>query len=290
MSFSSTPPMASVFDDVSARFALSALPAVLACLTERPGASALTWFFEMFLTCFFSFLFRMLLIAVGAAMAVPANATTRAANATIIAGDGRLPSNSSSMTPLFRWVGSSARTTHPVSFGIAPRCWAPYPCRLPRARGSSGVAHPLQDRDLADLRWLQVVPENPARPGVLAFDLDHRPRCGDQVHRQVVRRGLQVLPQDLNRVNGRSDRGVVVDLARLDQQAVLQVRETAALADTPSAQVDGDRAAEHEVDLGEVFIGHHPAVAQGPLDRGCLAQLLRRQLAGLQQAERVDVA
>src|SRR5262245_54257109 len=76
---------------LSARFAVSALPAVLACFTERPGASALTWFFEMFLTCFFSFLFRMLLIAVGAAMAVPANATTRAANATIIAGDGRRP-------------------------------------------------------------------------------------------------------------------------------------------------------------------------------------------------------
>src|SRR3954453_15315370 len=77
------------FVATSARFAVSALPAVVACFTESVGASALIWFLAMFFACFFSFLFRMLLIAVGAAMAVPANATIRAIAATIIAGDGR---------------------------------------------------------------------------------------------------------------------------------------------------------------------------------------------------------
>src|SRR5215207_6592343 len=75
----------------SASLALSAVPAVLACFTESPGARLLTWFLAMFLTCFFSFLFRMLLIAVGAAIAVPANAMIRAVPATIIAGEGRRP-------------------------------------------------------------------------------------------------------------------------------------------------------------------------------------------------------
>src|SRR5262249_37292576 len=90
----------SAFVALSACFALSALPAVLACFTERPGARALIWFLAMFLACFFSFLFKMLLIAVGAAIAVPANATTRATIATIIAGDGRRPFELVIKTPL----------------------------------------------------------------------------------------------------------------------------------------------------------------------------------------------
>src|SRR5215207_2547540 len=82
------PPRASAFVATSARFAVSAL---FALATASPGASWLTWFLAMFLTCFFSFLLRMLLIAEGAAIAVPANATIRASAATIIAGDGRRP-------------------------------------------------------------------------------------------------------------------------------------------------------------------------------------------------------
>src|SRR5215207_4231058 len=85
---SACPPRASALAAVSARFAVSAF---FALATESPGASLLTWFLAMFLTCFFSFLLRMLLIAVGAAIAVPANATIRASAATIIAGDGRRP-------------------------------------------------------------------------------------------------------------------------------------------------------------------------------------------------------
>jgi hypothetical protein len=45
-------------------------------------------------------LVRMLLIAVGAAIAVPANATIRAVIATIIAGDGRRPFELVIETPL----------------------------------------------------------------------------------------------------------------------------------------------------------------------------------------------
>ena len=114
---------------------------------------------------------------------------------------------------------------------------------------------------------------------VLALDLDHRARGRDQVDRQVVVGDHQVLAQDLDRVDGGRDRGVVVDLARLDQQPVLEVGEAAALADPGAAQVDRDRAAEHEVDLGQLLEGDDAAVAQRPLDRRRLAHLALRELA-----------
>src|SRR5262249_21078927 len=72
-----------------ASVAVLAVLAVLAFATESPGAALLIWFLAIVLTCFFSCLFRMLLIAVGAAIAVPANATISAARATVIDGEGR---------------------------------------------------------------------------------------------------------------------------------------------------------------------------------------------------------
>ena len=45
------------------------------------------------------------------------------------------------------------------------------------------VPHPLEDRDLVDLRRLQVVPEDPPRAVVGSLDLDHRARGRDQVDR-----------------------------------------------------------------------------------------------------------
>src|SRR3954451_308617 len=270
-SFSATPPSASAFVAASARFAVSALPA---CFTESVGASALIWFLAMFFACFFSFLFRMLLIAVGAAMAVPANATIRAIAATIIAGDGR------------RLFGLVIETP----FSLWSRSRPPYPGRSPSSKERSGVAHPLEDRDLANLGRLQVVPEDPAGPGMLALDLDHRARRCDQVHGEVVGGRLQVLAQDLNRVHGRRDGRVIVDLAGLDQEAVLEIREAAALADAAAAEIDGDGPAEHKVDGGEVLVGHHAAVTHGALDRRGLPQLLSGELARLEQAKRMDVA
>ena len=77
-----------------------------------------------------------------------------------------------------------------------------------------------------DLGRLQVVPEDPARPVVLALELDHGAGCRDHVDGQVVVGQRQVLAQDLDRVDGGGDDGVFVDQALLDQQGVLQVRET----------------------------------------------------------------
>src|SRR5215216_2052382 len=50
----------------------------------------------------------------------------------------------------------------------------------------SGVATSLQDRDLVDLRWLEVVPEDPSRAVVLALYVDHGSGRGDHVDREVV--------------------------------------------------------------------------------------------------------
>ena len=83
---------------------------------------------------------------------------------------------------------------------------------------------------------------------------------GDQVDRQVVGGHHQVLAQDLDRVDGGRDRRVVVDLAGVDQEPVLEVGEAAALADPGAAEVDRDRAAEDEVDLGQLLEGDDPAV------------------------------
>ena len=71
-------------------------------------------------------------------------------------------------------------------------------------------------QEVADLRRLQVVPEDAARPLVLALDLDHRARRRDQVDGQVVGDHRQVAAQDLDRVDGGGDRRVVVDLAGVD--------------------------------------------------------------------------
>ena len=76
-----------------------------------------------------------------------------------------------------------------------------------------------------------------------------------------------------------SRRGVVVDLARRRSEPVLEVGEAAALADPRAAEVDGDRAAEHEVDLRQLLDGDHPPVAQRALDRRRLAHLLARACA-----------
>jgi hypothetical protein len=91
-------------------------------------------------------------------------------------------------------------------------------------------------------------------------------------------------------MHGRGDRGVIVDLPGMDQQPVLEVGETAALAHSGTAQVDRDRAAEHEVDVGKVLFGDHPAVPHRALDRGRLADLLGGELARVEQPERVCVA
>src|SRR5262245_31865527 len=60
---------------------LLAVSAVLALLTERPGASLLTWFLAMFFACF--------LVTNAAPIAVPPSAAISATMATTIAGDGR---------------------------------------------------------------------------------------------------------------------------------------------------------------------------------------------------------
>ena len=69
----------------------------------------------------------------------------------------------------------------------------------------SRVSHPLQHRDLVDLRRLEVVPEDAARAVVDALDVDRRARGDDQVDREVVVGHHQVLAQDLDRVDGRRD-------------------------------------------------------------------------------------
>ena len=67
-------------------------------------------------------------------------------------------------------------------------------------------------------------------------------------------------------------------------------REAAALADPRALEVDRDRAAEDEVDVGELVVGDHPAVAQHALDRRRLAHLLGGELVRVEQPERMLVA
>ena len=155
---------------------------------------------------------------------------------------------------------------------------------------ASGIPHAFQHRDLADLRWLQVVPEDAARALVLALDFDHRARRSDQVDGKVVLRGHQVLAEDLDRVHGRRHHRVVVDLAGVDQDSVLEVVVAAALADPGAAEVDRDRAAEDEVDLRQLVVGVQPAVLERTLDRRCLFHRLFGQVLGVEHAEGVGVA
>ena len=91
-------------------------------------------------------------------------------------------------------------------------------------------------------------------------------------------------------MDGGGDDRVVVDLPGLDQQPVLEVREAAALADPRAAEVDRDRAAEDEVDLGHLLQGDHLAVAQRSLDRRRLPDAALTAACGVEQPERVLVA
>src|SRR5829696_4152608 len=135
-----------------------------------------------------------------------------------------VPSSSSSqLPPIAGWT----RPMTSVVLRMRSSPGQPIPISRGGARARSRVAHPLEDRDLANLRWLQVVPQDSARARVLALDLDHRPRGRDQIDRQVMGGALQVLAQDLDRMRGGGDGGVVVDLAGLDQESVLEVGEAA---------------------------------------------------------------
>ena len=179
--------------------------------------------------------------------------------------------------------GSALRCATRSDRPMTPKCAAPYALR-------SGVAHSFENGDLADLRGLQVVPENPAGPLVLALDVDHGARGGDQVDRQVVRGHHQVAAEDLGGVDGGRHRRVVVDLAGVDQDPVLEVRVAAALADPGAAQVDRHGAAEHEVDLGQLFEGDHAAVLERALDRRRLLQRVFAQRLRVEDAKRMGVA
>ena len=77
-----------------------------------------------------------------------------------------------------------------------------------------------------------------------------------------------------------------VDLARLGQQAVLEVREAAALAEPGALEVHGHRAGEHEVELGHLVQVDHLAVLERALDRGGLAALAPRSACAGRAAER----
>src|SRR6202012_5877342 len=136
----------------------------------------------------------------------------------------------------------------------------------------SGVAHAFEHGNFADLGGLEVVPEDAAGAVVLALDVDHRAGSGDQITGKVVVGDHQVLAHDLDRVDRGADGDVVVDLARLDQDPVLEVVVAAAFAYPRAAEVDGDRAAEDEVDLRQVVEGDDLPVLQRALDRRRLLQ------------------
>src|SRR5439155_25578372 len=102
------------------------------------------------------------------------------------------------------------------------------------------VADPLEDRDLVDLWWLEMVPKDAGRPAVDPLDLDHRAWRRDQIDGQVMVGDHQMLAQDLDRVDGGRHAGAIVDLALLDEEPVLEVGEPAALAEPRPAEVHGD--------------------------------------------------
>src|ERR1700685_3484399 len=93
------------------------------------------------------------------------------------------------------------------------------------------VTHPFQNRDLANLGWLKMIPKDAAGSLILALHIDHCPRGGDQIDRQVVCGHHQMPPQDLSWVHGRCHRRMVINLACVDQDSILQVRIAAAFAD-----------------------------------------------------------
>ena len=70
----------------------------------------------------------------------------------------------------------------------------------------------------------------------------------DEVDAEVVLGLRQLLVQHLERVDGRRNRGRGAHEAGLDEQAELEIRVAAALADTDAVAVDGDGAADDEVD------------------------------------------
>src|SRR5215212_2579748 len=159
-----------------------------------------------------------------------------------------------------------------------------------RFAAGSRVAHSLEDGDLVYLGRLQVIPEDAPRPIVITLDLDNGPRGGDQVHGQIMACDHQMVAKDLDRVDRRGDDGVVVDLAGLDQDAVLEVREATALADSRPGQIDGDGSTQDEVDLGKLFERDHASVPKRALDRRRLAHLVASEALGIQKAKGMAVA
>ena len=125
----------------------------------------------------------------------------------------------------------------------------------------------------------------PRGPRMVA-DLDHVRRMSPiKSDGQIVVGHHQVLAQDLDQVQGGRDDRVVVDLAGLDQKAVLDVGEAPALADAAPSRL----TATEPVSTTSISGSSSSAITRpcrSALDRRRLAHLLGAQLARVEQPER----
>jgi hypothetical protein len=111
-----------------------------------------------------------------------------------------------------------------------------------------------QGGDGGDLGRVEVVPEDPLGPSAAGAS-DDLLVGDDQLEAEVVVGLGQGLLQDLQGVDSGRDHGVGADQAGLDQQGELQVGEAAALAHSGALAVDGDAAADHQVQGSQVSHG-----------------------------------
>src|SRR3954451_1920127 len=124
------------------------------------------------------------------------------------------------------------------------------------ARAASG-----EDRDCRDGLVVEVLPHD-ARRSAPRIDVEDVVRRDNDVDAEVVSGLGQFRVEQLERMDGRHDGRRVVDQSRLDQQPELEVGVAAALADAHARAIDGDRAADDEIDVAEVLDARGRAFGQ----------------------------
>src|SRR5262245_2501860 len=126
----------------------------------------------------------------------------------------------------------------------------------------------------SDLFPVQVVPVNAARPGQPCMAFDDLVRSDYEVQRYVVRPELYFLIYDLDRMNRCDDRRPGSNFPCLTAESILEVRVSAALADSGAVAADRDRAAQNKVYAPHFLQADLAAVVKCALDARCLINVL----------------
>src|SRR5262249_35840529 len=105
---------------------------------------------------------------------------------------------------------------------------------------------------VGELRVGKLAPHDRGRAAVSAPRADHALGRDDDVERNVVGRHRNRLVDDLELVDGRDDRRIVVDQLERAGQRELEIAVASAFSDPGALLVDGDAAGYDEVDASDL--------------------------------------